>query len=114
MLITRPGDACCDSEHDNSNLPQQTERFTGARNDEIKYGLLGRQPAEPHVPFFVKYHDCGVNLLLQSIAKEKQEHEAKLRAEAEKHPDASPRAARDNLGTQKHRQAIPEQVEAAP
>jgi hypothetical protein len=51
---------------------------------ERKYGLFGSQPAEPHIAFFTKYHDCAINLILQSISKKKQheEHEAQKQAGA--------------------------------
>lgn len=53
---------------------------------ERKNGLFGSQPAEPHIPFFVKYHDCAVNLLRQSIARKKQQDEP---SEALKRPQVA-------------------------
>ncbi len=43
------------------------------------HGLFGSQPETPGVPFFVKYHDSAVNMMLQALAQEKAhaEQEAK-------------------------------------
>jgi len=49
----------------------------------LRKGLFGPQPDEPHIAFFVKYHDCAVNLLLQSIARKKEEEEREAKRQAQ-------------------------------
>lgn len=70
--------------------------------------MFGPQPAEPHVLFFVKYHDCAVNLLQK---KELQEREASRLSSTATSPPAI--APVNSLPPQDHVPATKEQVEAA-
>ncbi len=79
---------------------------------EKKNGLFGPQPAEPSVRFFVRYHDCAVNLLREAMAqkKELQEREAShLSSTAASTPAIAPATSPPTNG---HVPATKDEVEA--
>jgi len=83
------------------------------REAERQKGLFGRQPAEPHIPFFVKYHDCAVNLFLQSISKKKQreEQQAQKQAELKKAQEFAEQLKAKQAAYKQEKPATKEQVE---
>ncbi len=84
------------------------EKFVPAA--EKKYGLFGPQPAEPTIRFFVKYHDCAVNLLAQSIALKNQQEARQhaIQTEVKQAATVQPIAPAAHVD-QKHRPATREE-----
>jgi hypothetical protein len=82
------------------------------RAAKAKYGLFGSLPDEPSIPFFVKYHDSAVNLMLkelQSIAKKKAYEEELGKRKAQREEAAKIEKAVQSMKTT---QAPEEKVQA--